>query len=133
MAGKKIITVFGATGQQGGSVVDIFLNDPKLKNEWSVRAVTRDITKESAKKLAAQGAEVVQNVSLFRFIPSPATLYRMALECSCNQYAARAGSSSGRSRQSAGRNRLRGIGSDLPWPAHGRRVLTLHPVCGDGT
>ncbi|KAH8649765.1 NMRAL1 protein [Ilyonectria robusta] len=60
MAGKKIIAVFGATGQQGGSVVDIFLNDPKLKNEWSVRAVTRDITKESAKKLAAQGAEVVQ-------------------------------------------------------------------------
>ncbi|KAL6410981.1 NMRAL1 protein [Ilyonectria robusta] len=60
MAGKKIIAVFGATGQQGGSVVDIFLNDPKVKNEWSVRAVTRDITKESAKKLAAQGAEVVQ-------------------------------------------------------------------------
>lgn len=60
MAGKKIIAVFGATGQQGGSVVDIFLNDPKLKNEWSVPAVTRDITKESAKKLAAQGAEVVQ-------------------------------------------------------------------------
>ncbi|CAJ0552509.1 Ff.00g005870.m01.CDS01 [Fusarium sp. VM40] len=60
MAGKKIITVFGATGQQGGSVVDIFLNDEKLKNEWSVRAVTRDISKESAKKLAAKGAEIVQ-------------------------------------------------------------------------
>lgn len=60
MAGKKIITVFGATGQQGGSVVDIFLNDEKLKNEWSVRAVTRDISKESAKRLAAKGAETVQ-------------------------------------------------------------------------
>ncbi|KAM0330667.1 hypothetical protein ACHAQA_003619 [Verticillium albo-atrum] len=60
MAAKKIITVFGATGQQGGSVVSIFLNDPKLAGEWSVRAVTRDSTKESAKKLAARGAEVVQ-------------------------------------------------------------------------
>lgn len=60
MAGKKIITVFGATGQQGGSVADVFLNDLKLTDEWSVRAVTRDITKQSAKKLVAQGAEVVQ-------------------------------------------------------------------------
>ncbi|KAM0275015.1 hypothetical protein ACHAQH_007664 [Verticillium albo-atrum] len=60
MSGKKIITVFGATGQQGGSIVSTFLNDPKLSSEWSVRAVTRDITKESAKKLTAQGAEVVQ-------------------------------------------------------------------------
>lgn len=59
MAGKKIITVFGATGSQGGSVVNVFLHDPKLKGEWSVRAVTRDTTKESAKKLESQGAEVV--------------------------------------------------------------------------
>lgn len=70
MAGKKIITVFGATGQQGGSVVDIFLNDEKLKNEWSVRAVTRDISKESAKKLAAKGAEIVQVCRLRRSSPS---------------------------------------------------------------
>lgn len=59
MAGKKIITVFGATGTQGGSVAQIFLNDPKLKSEWTVRAVTRDTKKDSAKKLASQGAEVV--------------------------------------------------------------------------
>lgn len=59
MSGKKIITVFGATGSQGGGVVSTFLNDPKLKNEWAVRGVTRDISKESAKKLAAQGVEVV--------------------------------------------------------------------------
>lgn len=59
MSGKKIITVFGATGSQGGSVVNTFLNDPKLKGEWNVRAVTRDTTKESAKKLESHGAEVV--------------------------------------------------------------------------
>jgi uncharacterized protein YbjT (DUF2867 family) len=59
MSGKKIITVFGATGNQGGGVVDTFLNDPKLKNEWTVRGVTRDVNKDSSKKLAAKGVEVV--------------------------------------------------------------------------
>lgn len=59
MATKKIITVFGATGAQGGSIVQTFLNDPKLKSEWKVRAITRDTTKESAKKLECQGAETV--------------------------------------------------------------------------
>lgn len=59
MSNKKIITVFGATGAQGGSVADIFLHDHKLSSEWLVRGVTRDIQKEKAKHLAAQGAEVV--------------------------------------------------------------------------
>jgi len=59
MSGKKLITVFGATGAQGGSVVNIFLNDPKLKSDWAVRAVTRDVAKDSAKKLKDAGAEVV--------------------------------------------------------------------------
>ncbi|ROT42288.1 NmrA-like family protein [Sodiomyces alkalinus F11] len=56
---KNIITVFGATGKQGGSVVDIFLNDPKLKNDWTVRAVTRDTSSDRAKALAPKGVEVV--------------------------------------------------------------------------
>lgn len=59
MSGKKIITVFGATGNQGGSVVNIFVNDSKLKNDWAVRGITRDVNKESSKKLASQGVEVV--------------------------------------------------------------------------
>ena len=59
MAAKKIITVFGATGSQGGSVARIFLQDPKLTADWTVRAVTRDTTKDNAKKLQSQGAEVV--------------------------------------------------------------------------
>jgi uncharacterized protein YbjT (DUF2867 family) len=56
---SKIITVFGATGTQGGSVVDIFLSDPKLKDDWKVRGVTRDVTKPAAQKLAERGVEVV--------------------------------------------------------------------------
>ena len=59
MASKRIITVFGATGSQGGSVAKIFLEDPKLTAGWTVRAVTRDTTKENAKKLQSKGAEVV--------------------------------------------------------------------------
>ncbi|KAJ8125414.1 hypothetical protein O1611_g8225 [Lasiodiplodia mahajangana] len=59
MSAKKIITVFGATGNQGGSVVKHFLNDPQLKSTWAVRGITRDVSKESAKKLISQGAEVV--------------------------------------------------------------------------
>ncbi|KAI5918783.1 NmrA-like family protein [Camillea tinctor] len=59
MPPKKIITVFGATGAQGGGVVSTFLEDAALKDEWTVRAVTRDVSKESAKKLSSRGAEVV--------------------------------------------------------------------------
>lgn len=59
MSNKKTITVFGATGRQGGAVASTYLYDPKLKDEWIVRAAVRDVSKESAKKLAEQGAEVV--------------------------------------------------------------------------
>ena len=61
---SRIITVFGATGAQGGAVADTFLHDPKLKSVWTVRAVTRNTTSEAAKKLQSQGAEVVAVGSL---------------------------------------------------------------------
>ncbi len=54
---KKIITVFGATGAQGGGLVRAILADSG--SEFSVRAVTRDTTSDKAKALAALGAEVV--------------------------------------------------------------------------
>lgn len=59
MSAKKTITVFGATGQQGGGIISTFLNDAKLSSEWAVRGVTRDVSKESSKRLAAQGVEIV--------------------------------------------------------------------------
>lgn len=64
MSSKKIITVFGATGKQGGSIVQTFLNDPKLKDEWIVRGVSRKVDSEGAKKLSGQGVEIVA-VSIF--------------------------------------------------------------------
>lgn len=56
---NKILVVFGATGNQGGSVVRSILGDAKTKQEWSVRAITRDVSKPSAQALATLGAEVV--------------------------------------------------------------------------
>ena len=57
MSTKKIITVFGATGAQGGGLVHAILNDKN--SEFAVRAVTRDINSDKAKALAKLGAEVV--------------------------------------------------------------------------
>jgi hypothetical protein len=57
MAGKKIITVFGATGAQGGGLAKAILNDKN--SEFAVRAVTRDPGSDKAKELKAMGAELV--------------------------------------------------------------------------
>jgi uncharacterized protein YbjT (DUF2867 family) len=57
MAEKKILAVVGATGAQGGGLVRAILNDSS--GEFTVRALTRDVTSEKAKALAAQGVEVV--------------------------------------------------------------------------
>lgn len=54
---KKIITVFGATGAQGGGLVRAILNDPH--SEFSVRAVSRDVHSDKANELRALGADVV--------------------------------------------------------------------------
>lgn len=55
---KRIITVFGATGAQGGSLVRAILED--AHSSFSVRAVTRDPGSDKAKALKEMGAEVVE-------------------------------------------------------------------------
>ena len=57
MPAKKIITVFGATGAQGGGLARAIATD--ANSEFAVRAVTRDINSDKAKALAALGVEVV--------------------------------------------------------------------------
>ncbi|KAJ9130520.1 NmrA-like family protein [Pleurostoma richardsiae] len=52
----KLIVVVGATGNQGGSVARRFLKDP----EFRVRGLTRNTDSPASKKLAAEGAEMVQ-------------------------------------------------------------------------
>lgn len=56
---SKLITVFGATGNQGGSVINAILADDQLSKEFKVRGITRDTTKKSAQDLAKRGVEVV--------------------------------------------------------------------------
>lgn len=50
-----ILTVLGATGSQGGSVV----NSALTEGVYKVRAVTRNVNSDKAKALAARGVEVV--------------------------------------------------------------------------
>jgi len=52
---EKIISVTGATGQQGGAAARHL-----LAKGWNVRALTRDPSKPAAQALAAAGAEIVQ-------------------------------------------------------------------------
>ncbi|RQM05851.1 hypothetical protein DH86_00002156, partial [Scytalidium sp. 3C] len=59
MASKKLLVVFGATGAQGGSVAKAVLADPKMRESWAVRGITRDTSKPPAKELKELGAEVV--------------------------------------------------------------------------
>ncbi|XP_066294010.1 nmrA-like family domain-containing protein 1 [Branchiostoma lanceolatum] len=52
----KVITVFGATGTQGGGVANALLEDPEFK----VRIVTRSASSDKARALQMRGAEVVE-------------------------------------------------------------------------
>jgi uncharacterized protein YbjT (DUF2867 family) len=54
----RIVTVFGATGAQGGGLVRAMLADPQ--QAFTVRAVTRHPASDAGKALTAAGVEVVQ-------------------------------------------------------------------------
>lgn len=55
-----VLTVFGATGKQGGSVVQTILSHPTLSSQYTVRAVTRDPSKPAGEALKKLGVEVVK-------------------------------------------------------------------------
>ncbi|KAE8449621.1 hypothetical protein EG329_007951 [Mollisiaceae sp. DMI_Dod_QoI] len=60
MASMKILVVFGATGNQGGSVITTVLNDPVLAEQFQLRGITRDPSKPSAAALADKGVSLVK-------------------------------------------------------------------------
>lgn len=62
---SKILAVFGATGQQGSSVVNYVLNDSELSQQYKIRAITSDINSERAKRLKEK-VEVVHGDMLNR-------------------------------------------------------------------
>ncbi|GAB1735817.1 hypothetical protein NU219Hw_g5158t1 [Hortaea werneckii] len=52
---SRTIAVVGSTGQQGGAVVHALLQ----ASGWKVRGITRNISSQKAKELAAQGVDMV--------------------------------------------------------------------------
>jgi uncharacterized protein YbjT (DUF2867 family) len=54
-----LLVVFGATGQQGSSVINHVLSDPIISSKYSLRSVTRDVTKPAAQDLQKKGVEIV--------------------------------------------------------------------------
>lgn len=57
---QKILVVFGATGVQGGSVINSILGDLRTAREFKIRGITRDPSKPNAKALINRGVECVE-------------------------------------------------------------------------
>ena len=57
MKQRNIIAVVGATGAQGGGLVRSILRDGN--NDFSARAITRNVNSDKARELAGLGAEIV--------------------------------------------------------------------------
>lgn len=58
MASRRVITVYGATGTQGGSVVRSLIQNKT--HGFTVRGITRNTESERAKALASLGIDMVQ-------------------------------------------------------------------------
>lgn len=58
MSAAKLVTVFGATGLQGGSVVKSLIANKN--REFAVRGITRNPESEKSKALIALGVEMVK-------------------------------------------------------------------------
>ncbi|GFN20656.1 NmrA/HSCARG family protein [Aspergillus tubingensis] len=56
---SKILVVVGATGQQGSSVIDAIISDPKLSQEYTIRGTTRDLNSPKSQSLISKGIEIV--------------------------------------------------------------------------
>ena len=61
----KLLTVFGATGQQGGALINHILGSQHLSSVFKLRGITRDPSKEAAIALSKRGVEIIK-VSSFK-------------------------------------------------------------------
>lgn len=57
MAPTKLVTVYGATGQQGSSVINSLLENKS--GEFAIRAITRNRDSDKSRALISRGVEVV--------------------------------------------------------------------------
>jgi uncharacterized protein YbjT (DUF2867 family) len=55
---SKVLLITGATGKQGGAVIDAILSTPNSASIFTLLAVTRDANTPSAKKLAARSPSI---------------------------------------------------------------------------
>jgi len=69
---KKLITVFGATGNQGCSVI-CYLNDTK---EYTLRGVCRNVDDEEARKLKSKGVQMVAGDMVKNSVDELATIMK---------------------------------------------------------
>ncbi|KAH8890570.1 NAD(P)-binding protein [Thozetella sp. PMI_491] len=57
---SKLLVVFGATGQQGASVITQVLEDAELSKQYTIRGLTRDSSSSKSQSLVSKGVEMVQ-------------------------------------------------------------------------
>jgi uncharacterized protein YbjT (DUF2867 family) len=60
MASRRLITVIGATGNQGSGIINTVLAIPTLKAKYALRGVTRDLESAKAQALMQRGVEMVK-------------------------------------------------------------------------
>ncbi|PYH46826.1 NAD(P)-binding protein [Aspergillus saccharolyticus JOP 1030-1] len=79
-----LLIIFGATGQQGRSVISHVLHDPELSAQYTLRAITRNPDQPSAQALLAQYPE--GSIELVRGdLDSPASDLQSLLESTHHQ------------------------------------------------
>ena len=75
----KTLAVVGATGRQGGAVLNYVLDDPELSKQYTIRAITRDANSEKAKQLGAKvdvvSADLSDRASLEKALAGVHTIY----------------------------------------------------------
>jgi len=87
---SKLLTVFGSTGQQGGSLIEYVLNHPKLSQLYHLRGITREPSKPSAVALKEKGVEVIQAdlndpLSLVAAVADSSVVFGVTnCKCSCS-------------------------------------------------
>ncbi len=57
---SKLLTVFGATGLQGGSLINHILSGHEPSKLFGLCDITRDLSKKAAASLREKGVEVIQ-------------------------------------------------------------------------
>ncbi|KAF7197057.1 NmrA-like family domain-containing protein 1 [Pseudocercospora fuligena] len=57
---KKILLIFGATGNQGGSIIDLVLKRPDLSSKYALRGISRDPNSSKSQSLTNKGVEMVK-------------------------------------------------------------------------